>query len=270
MKEGEMNIGAALVADGEATVAREPGQGALDDPAMSAELLAGVDALASDAAPDPAPMEVASAPGEVVRLVGVELQRTLARAAGAATWAEDRWDAVDQRLEEARVVQVRRREADDQGDAPAVDHKMALRARFAAIRRIRPGRFAPLFAGTLAESRLARDQSIWSASPNQSNNTWWSCCQTPACCQATSRRQQVEPLPQPSSAGSILHGSPVFSTKMIPVRHDRSGTGGRPPCGFGGAFGSSGSIASHRSSDTNGLLMPQHGQAAGHGFETRS
>jgi hypothetical protein len=37
---------------------------------------------------------------------------------------------------------------------------MAFRARLAAIRRIRPGRFAPLFAGTLVESMLARDQSI--------------------------------------------------------------------------------------------------------------
>jgi hypothetical protein len=37
---------------------------------------------------------------------------------------------------------------------------MALRARLAAIRWIRAGRWAPLFAGTLEESMLARDQSI--------------------------------------------------------------------------------------------------------------
>jgi hypothetical protein len=167
-------------------------------------------------------------------------------------------------------VDVRRREADDQGDASAIDHKMALRARFAAIRRIRPGLIAPLFAGTLAASRLARDQSIWSASPNQSSNTRWSFCQTPTVCHSTSRRQHVEPLPQPISAGSMPQGRPVRSTKMIPVRHARSGTRGRPPFGFGGSVGSSGSIASHNSSDTSGLLMPPHVQATDHGFETPS
>jgi hypothetical protein len=41
-----------------------------------------------------------------------------------------------------------------------IDHKMALRARFAAIRRIRPGRFAPPGAATLDASMAARDQSI--------------------------------------------------------------------------------------------------------------
>jgi hypothetical protein len=265
-----MDIVAALVADGQTPIAGEPGQGALNDPAMPSELLAGLDALASDAAANAMPVEVAAAAGGVVRLVSMQLQRTLARAARSAARAEDRRDAVDQRREEARVVGVRGREADDQGDAPAVDHKMALRARFAAIRRIRPGLIAPLFAGTLAESKLARDQSIRSASPSQSSKSRWSFCQTPAFCQATSRRQQVEPLPQPNSAGSRLHGSPVFSTKMIPVRQARSGTRGRPPFGFAGSSGRSGSTARQRSSDTSCLLMPPHVQAARHGIETRS
>jgi hypothetical protein len=265
-----MDIATSLVADGESAVAGEPGERPLDHPAMATELLTGLDDFASDATADAALTQVLAAAGDVVRLVGVELQRALARSPWPAARPEDRRDVVDEVLEEPRVVRVRRREAEDQGDTSAVDHKMALRARFAAIRRIRPGRFAPLFAGTLAASRLARDQSSWSASPNQSNSTWWSRCQTPASCHATSRRQQVEPLPQPSSAGSRPQGRPVFSTKMIPVRHARSGTRGRPPFGFGSSFGSSGSIASHNSSDTNGLLMPSHVQAPDHGFETRS
>jgi hypothetical protein len=177
---------------------------------------------------------------------------------------------VNEVLKEPRVVRVRGRETDDQGDASAVDHKMALRARFAAIRRIRTGFLAPLFAGTLAASRLARDQSIWSASPNQSNSSRWSRSQTPASCHATNRRQQVDPLPQPHSVGNRFHGNPACNTKMIPLRHARSDTRGRPPFGFDGSCGNSGSIASHSSSDTNGLLIHQDVQAPDHGFETRS
>jgi hypothetical protein len=118
---------------------------------------------------------------------------------------------------------------------------------------------APRFAGTLALSRLARDQSIASASPSQSSKVRCSRRHTPAACQAVRRRQQVVPLPQPSSVGSIFHGMPLRSTKMIPDRHARSGTRGWPPFGFGGSFGNSGSMAAHSSSDTSGLLMQQHG-----------
>ena len=56
-------------------------------------------------------------------------------------------------------------------NASFVGHKMALRALFAAIRRIRPGLFAPPGAGTLAESSEALDQSMWFALPRQSSST---------------------------------------------------------------------------------------------------
>jgi hypothetical protein len=48
---------------------------------------------------------------------------------------------------------------------------MALRARLCAIRWIRPGRLAPLFAGMLIESTAARLQSIWSASLKRCNSS---------------------------------------------------------------------------------------------------
>ena len=50
-----MDVGAPLVAHGQAAEAVEPGQGALDHPAVAAQPLAGVDALAGDADPDVAP-----------------------------------------------------------------------------------------------------------------------------------------------------------------------------------------------------------------------
>ena len=44
---------------------------------------------------------------------------------------------------------------------------------------------------------------------------------------------------------------------MMPVSAARSGTGGRPPFGFGSAAGSSGAMAAQRSSGTRGFAMPQ-------------
>jgi hypothetical protein len=83
------------------------------------------------------------------------------------------------------------------------DHNMALRARFACIRRIGTSTFSPFLAATLAESTAARDQSILPASPNLSKSTWWRRSHTPACCQSRNLRQQVIPLPNPSPAGDI-------------------------------------------------------------------
>ena len=47
-EEGRMDVGAPLVPDGEASEAVEPGEGALDDPAVAARLVAALDALAGD------------------------------------------------------------------------------------------------------------------------------------------------------------------------------------------------------------------------------
>src|SRR5688500_12432431 len=68
--------GAALVAAGEPAVAGQPGQRAFDDPAVPAELLAGLDAAAGDPGRDlpgtqPGPQMVV-----VVALVGVQPARS--------------------------------------------------------------------------------------------------------------------------------------------------------------------------------------------------
>ena len=75
-----MDISPSFVADGQAAIAVEPGQRALDDPAVAAEALAGIDALAGDAHPDVALAEGGSAAGDVVGLVGVAFGGTLAAA----------------------------------------------------------------------------------------------------------------------------------------------------------------------------------------------
>src|SRR4051812_45924589 len=75
VEEGLVDVGPALVADGEPAVAGEPGQGPLNDPAVATEPLAGVDAASGDPRDDPASAEIASAAREVVALVGVQLGR---------------------------------------------------------------------------------------------------------------------------------------------------------------------------------------------------
>ncbi len=46
-EEGLMDVGAPLIADGQASKVVEPGQGALDHPAMTTEAIAALDALAA-------------------------------------------------------------------------------------------------------------------------------------------------------------------------------------------------------------------------------
>lgn len=113
----------------------------------------------------------------------------------------------------------------------------------------------PPGAGTLALSRDARFQSMRPASCNRCNSAWCRRFQTPACCQSRRRRQQVMPLPQPISCGSIFQGMPLFKAKMMPVSAARSLTQGRPPLGLGGSWGRSGSTTAHSSSVTRGLLI---------------
>ncbi len=67
-----MDVCAAFVADGEPSVAIEPRECALHDPAVTAQPLAGVDHAARNASLDPAPAQVSSAEGVVAGFVGVE------------------------------------------------------------------------------------------------------------------------------------------------------------------------------------------------------
>jgi hypothetical protein len=77
--------------------------------------------------------------------------------------------------EPAKLPQPGQRALDDPAVAPEPVPRLDADARetaadvvaLRAIRWIRPGRGAPLFAGMLAESNAARDQLIWSASPSR-------------------------------------------------------------------------------------------------------
>ena len=258
-----MDVGAAFIAKAQAAEAAEPGKGALDHPAMPAQPLATLDAAAGDPRRDPALPTRGPTVRRIVPLVRVQLRGPLA---GSPQRPLDRLDRVEQRRQGQAIGVVGRAQAGREREALAVDQQMLLRARLAAIGRVRPGNLAPLFAGTSRLSRHARDQSIASAIPSWSSSTRCRPSQMPAACQSRNRRQHVTPLPQPISRGSIRQGMPLCKTKSTPVRAARAGTGGRPPFGLGGSGGNSGSMKLHSSSLTIGLLMPGYASSLGPRF----
>ena len=247
-----MHVGQPLVADGESPILGKPRQRPFHDPPMPTELLARLDAAAGDARCDAPPAAGVPTTVVVIPLVAVELVGALA---GAAPESLDRPDRIEQRLQQARVVPVGRADEDRKRDASAVHEHMMLGARPAPVGRIRAGLFAPLFAGILAESSAARDQSMRPRLPRRSSSRRWRRSHTPARCHSRSRRQQVLPLPQPNSFGRACQGQPVLSTNRMPVSAARSETRGRPPFGLGGSAGSSGAMRVQRPSGRSGALI---------------
>lgn len=248
-----MDVGSPLIAHLQPPEPAQPGQRALDHPAIAAQVLTGLDALARQTRHDASAATSSATLGIVIPLIGMQLLGSLAWASASAP---NRRDRIQRGFEHLAVIDIGCRDDHGQGEAASLDHKMALRSRFAPIRWIRPGLFAPPGAGTLAESSEARDQSNRPASLSRWSKVWCSRSQTPACCQSRSRRQQVIPLPQPSSWGSISQGIPLLRTNRMPVNAARLGRRGRPPLGLGGSGGRSGSMTAHSSSLTNGLLIP--------------
>lgn len=199
--ERQVDIGTALISNAKAPVFVQPGMSSFHDPTMSAELLATIDASPCYARCYPAFAKRLSAFSVVVAFVRMQLLRAESWSAPLAT-ANSR-DRINGGFEHYAIVNVGSRQHNAQRRSKPIYHKMALRALFAAIRRRWPSRFtAPFFAsgaGTLAESALARDQSILSACESLSRQRACSSAQTPAVCQSRRRRQQVMPEPHPIS-----------------------------------------------------------------------
>ena len=200
----------------------------------------------------------------IIGFVGMEFVRPAPRATPPMS---HRRHSIERGCEHQAVVPVSSTQADPERCARPVDHNMALRARFAAIRRVRAGGRAPRFAAIEEESSAARLQSSLSASARRSSRMRCRRAHTPAACQSRSRRQHVMPE-QPISEGSISQGMPERRTKIIPASAARSSTRGRPPLSLAGSDGRSGSITAHRAWGTRGLAMPN--QRAHAGFVRRS
>ncbi len=103
---GVMDVGASLVADGEASEPVDPGEAALDDPAMVPELLAALHTSPCNSVLDAPTTARLAAPASIVDLVRVQ-------PVGSAPWstllASDGGHGVDQLLEGHAVVDCWRR-----------------------------------------------------------------------------------------------------------------------------------------------------------------
>ncbi len=188
-----MDVRPPLIAHFQPPEAAQPGQPTLHDPAIAAQPLAGLEALAGDTRRDPA-LSTHPPIGRII--IGFIRMQFLGPLAWTSTSAPNRRDGIQGGLEHLAVVHVGCREPHCERESIPFDHKMALRAQFAAIRRVGAARFAPPGAGTLVESNEARDQSSRPASLSRWSRVWCKRSHTSACCQSWSRRQHVIPLPQ--------------------------------------------------------------------------
>jgi hypothetical protein len=145
---------------------------------------------------------------------------------------------------------VGRTRAHYQRNSFGIGHDVAFAAFFPAIGGVWPGVRPPFSARTEALSITARSRLIRPRLPRTRSSRSWSCGQTCNSVHSRNRRQHVLPLPQPISTGSICQGIPVRSMNMIPDRHARSSTRGRPPLLEGWCRGSKGSMHVHNAFET--------------------
>ncbi|NIJ09807.1 hypothetical protein FHU38_000151 [Saccharomonospora amisosensis] len=142
LEKCEEVLGFAFVAEGQASVSGEPGDGALDHPAVLAQFLGGFDALAGDPHADAVRCDPAAQRGLVVGLVRVQFLRSAPPGAAAGF---DRGDGHDQWFERARVVGVRGGDRDGERQPAAIGHHVDLRARLAPVDRTGTGQRSPFF-----------------------------------------------------------------------------------------------------------------------------
>src|SRR4051794_11307875 len=141
MVEGLEDVGASLIADGEAAEPAEPSQGAFDDPAMAPQTLAAVDAASGDPIANASPAQVPMTARHIISLISVELVGLLARPAAAL--AHRRY-GIDQLVKEAAVVDVFRGDPQGERDALGVGNNVAFAPGPATIGRIGFSLLAPL------------------------------------------------------------------------------------------------------------------------------
>jgi len=248
-----MDVRSFFVADAQAPPVEQPVEAGFDDVAVSAKAAAMFAVALGDHGDDAQGTQRSK--DLVLGVVSCIGQKSV----GTPTWSALRLfngrNRLHQRHRHLGIVNVGTGVGNGQRRTVLVGDQMALRTRFAAIRGIRPGLCPPKMARTEQLSRTPFDQSIASASPSSSRKRRQIRSQMPACCQSRSRRQQVMPLPQPSSRGRYSQGVPVFRTKRMPSRQLRSGTGGRPPLGLGCCGGMRGSIFSQSASGSSSLAM---------------
>lgn len=138
-----------------------------------------------------------------------------------------------------------------QRHSPGIGDYVPFAPFFRAVGGIGAGVSPPKTARTDALSTTARESRSEPRFPKRRNSRRCNSGQTFAWVHCRSRRQQVTPLPQPISAGSMFQGKPLLRMKIIPIRQARSETAGRPPLADAVCWGNKGSISVHRHLGSN-------------------
>ncbi len=199
-------------------------------------------------------LQIGAAARVVVAFVSMQLRWPATR---LAPQPSDGRQSVDAFLEHHRIVPVRTADQYHQRNASRVYDDVPLGAEFSPVRGVGARLLAPRGLGTDEPSTLARLQSIWSCSRRRTSMAWCSFCHTPAAFQSRSRRQQVMPLPNPSSCGRSSQAMPVCSTNRMPLRAASSLTVRlrAPPLADGTKAGMRGCSCRHSSLLTGLLAM---------------
>lgn len=238
-----MNVVTFFIAYSQPPVLVEPCQGSFDYPSRGSKTAAVWSVALGEDGSDALGPQCLSMRFGVIGAIGLKPFRT---PPGLTAFAAHGWNGLHQRQQLRDIVGVGSGYREGKGDALAVGENVMFAPRFAPIGWIRPRFVPPKTARTEALSATARDQSMLSAPFNFANSVSKTSCQIPSFCQASRRRQQVMPLPQPISWGRYSHGRPVRKTYNMPVSVCRFGMAGRPRL-LGGLFGGrSGSTSSQR------------------------
>jgi len=248
LEECEEVVGVAFVADGQSAVAGKPGDGAFDLPAVAAESRRILDVTAGNARHDLACSQPLTVRIGVVALVGTELVRFTATRTTSGSYSGDGFNHVPQR---GAVVGVGRGNIHNQRDSARIGEYVKLGAELASVDRAGSGQRAPLFARTLAESKIADDQSSSPTEPSLSSTARWIVSKTSALAHWANLRCAVATL-TPNSAGRCRHAQPLVNTYTIAVNTDRLFSDAvPPPWGRGSNSGTNGSAISQNTSGTN-------------------
>ena len=210
-----MDVGAAFVADEQPFEVVEPGEGALDDPAVAAE--AGAVSVLRRAITGLMPRSRSSrrSAGVVVAAVGDDALGPPARAADLAARSAGRGrGAGSAGCMSWRLPPVSEKAS---GMPLASTRRWCFEPGRALINRARPRLGAPFFAWTWLESTTARDHSISPAARNRASSTSCSRSHTPACCHSSRRRQQVTPEPNRARPADASTGSPCATRTRSPA-----------------------------------------------------
>src|SRR5437763_17116410 len=109
MQKSFVDLQLAFIPDSEPTKVVQPGQSALNYPAMTSQLFATLNPTSRDARSDPSFSQVVPTSSEVVPLISVQLHRSLASASLASTqslWFLDRLDGIHNLDEHLTVMYI--------------------------------------------------------------------------------------------------------------------------------------------------------------------